>query len=254
MSYVAAAVGVGSLAYGIYNSESQKSKANKINESNPRPNYVIPDEFRQNQAMAQQMARIGLPQQQYDNQQNAISRNQAGGLTQLGLSANPGAGVASIVRAGNDANNSLNAQDAAARMNNQRFAIQQNGVMGQQELAQQQSDKFDKYTENFNRAQALEGAANQNLNNSVNSAATLAGGLASSGAFNKSTVKNDGNQGDAHIDTVLPGATTVKGYDNPALANPNNKPIGTNWNTTQFGYQPPADPFRRTRAPYPYIL
>ena len=243
MSFVAvsAGVGVASLGYGLYNSIDQKNKANKINESNPRPNSVIPEEFKQNQAMAQQMARIGLPQQQYDNQQNAIARNQAGGLRQLGFSANPGAGIASIVRAGNDANNNLNAADAAARVNNQHFAIQQNGIMGQQELARQQSDKFDKYTENFNHAQALEGAGQQGLNNVVNSGAQLAAGFASNGTglgFGNS------NNGDAHINTVLPGATYNKNFkfNSPT----NTAPIGTNWNTSQFG----IDPTKYKRYPY----
>jgi len=152
------------------------------------------------------MAQVGLPQQQYNNQQNAILRNQAGGIQTLGRSANVGSGVASLVRASNDADNTLNAQDAAARQQNQRFYIGQNGVLGQQKLAQQQYNKFDKYTENFNRAQGLRGAANANIQNGVNGASGMVMGLAgmnnggsdgvssTSGNFNYTPYKPQGYQ------------------------------------------------------------
>jgi hypothetical protein len=166
------------------------------------------------------MARIGLPQQQYLNQQNAINRNQAGALTTLSRSANPSAGLASIVRAGNDANNALNAQDAAARQQNQRFAIQQNAILGDQALAKQQYDKFDKYTENFNRAASLRGAADQNLNNAFNSAGQLAGGLYQAGQINNTGL----TMGELHNNPVLPqaqslgfGGSQYAPYQNPFL-------------------------------------
>lgn len=177
-----AAIGVGSLAYGVGKGISQNHKASQIEKNNLRPTYQIPQEYIDNVNMARQMSQVGLPQQQYDNQVNNIYRNQSSGLNTLSRSANPGAGVAAVVRAGNDATNTLNAQDAAARQTNQRFYIGQNENLGQQQLAKQQYDKFDKYTENYNKAAALRGAANQSIQNGINGAASLAGGLYGAGA------------------------------------------------------------------------
>lgn len=165
MIFDAISAGLGVLGAGakIFSGISQNKKANEIEKNNPRPDYVIPDQFKQNYALAKQMAQVGLPQQQYQNQMNNINQNQAGALQNLSRSANQGANLAAIVRGGDAATNNLNAQDAAARQGNQRYAIQQNSVLGGQELAKQQSDKFDKYTENYNRAAALRGAGNQNI-------------------------------------------------------------------------------------------
>lgn len=174
---VSAAIGAGSALYGIGKSISQSSQANNIDKGNPRPSYVIPDEYKQNVLAAQNMARVGLPSQQYNNQVNAINRNQAGGLGALARSANPGASVASIVRQGDDANNQLNAQDAQARQTNERYAIGQNAQLGSQKLAQQQYNKFDNYTEQYNKSAALRGAANQNLQGAVNGASQMATNL-----------------------------------------------------------------------------
>lgn len=172
-----AAIGAGSALYGIGKSISQSSQANKIDKNNPRPTYSIPDEYVQNVNMAKQMAQIGLPQEQYNNQLNAINKNQASGVSTLNNSANPGSSLAAIVRAGDDATGDLNAQDASARQNNERYLIGQNGVLGQQKLAQQQYNKFDKYSEDYNKAAALRGAGAQNLQNGINGAAQFAGNL-----------------------------------------------------------------------------
>lgn len=168
---VSAGIGAAGLLYGGIKSISQNSKANSIDVANPRPTYQIPDEYKQNVAMANQMARIGIPQQQYNNQINGINQNQAGAIQALSNSANPGAGLASIVRGGNAATGNLNAQDAAQRQANQRFAIGENSQLGAQKLAAQQYNAFDKYSENFNQSQALRGAAAQNLQNGFDAAA-----------------------------------------------------------------------------------
>lgn len=179
MSFIAVSAGIGATGLGVslYKSIKQGSEASAINKNNPRPTYQIPDEYKQNYLMAQHMAQTGIPTQQYNNQLNSINRNQAGAIGALGQSANPSGGLASIVRAGDDANNKLNGQDATARQANQRYAIGQNGILGQQELAAQQYNKFDKYSENFNKAAALQGASNQNLQAGLGGASQLAGDL-----------------------------------------------------------------------------
>lgn len=175
-----------SLGTGIYKGIKADAQANKL-ANQPRPTYQIPQEYKDNLAIAKNMARIGLPQQQYNDQQNSINKSQAGAIGALGNSANPGANLAAIVRAGDDANSRLNSQDAQARQANQRYAIQQQSALGNQKLQQQQYNQFDKYSEDFNRAQALRGAANADWNNAFNGASAVAGGLASA--------YNDGNLG-----------------------------------------------------------
>lgn len=174
---VSAAIGGAGLLYNGYKSIKQNAEANKIDKNNPRPDYQIPDEYKQNVAMAKHMAQIGLPQQQYNNQLNAINQNQAATIGALSRSANPGANLAAIVRGGDNATANLNAQDAAARQNNDRYYIGQNAALGQQKLAQQQYNKFDKYTEDYNKSAALRGASAQNLQNGINGAAGLASSL-----------------------------------------------------------------------------
>lgn len=164
--------GAGLLYSGIKGAVND-SKASAIQKNLKDPVFHIPDEFIQNRNLARQMAQIGLPQQQYNNQLNNINQNQAQGIAAINNSANPGAGIAATVRAGDNATNTLNAEDAQARANNQRYFISQNGVLGQQELAKQQNDVYDKYTRDFNQMQAYRGAANQNYNNAINGAQNL---------------------------------------------------------------------------------
>lgn len=155
----------------------QKHKANQIQKSLKDPVYQIPAEFQQNKNIAQQMAQVGLPGQVYNNNYNQIRLNQAAGIAAANNSANPGAAIAGITGNTNAAIGNLNAEDAQARQNNQRFSIDQNTAYANQELAKQQSDVFDKYTRNYNEMQAYRGAGNQNLNNAFNGLSSIGGGL-----------------------------------------------------------------------------
>lgn len=252
MTFVAisAGVGVASLGYSIYKSEKQSSDANKIDKSNPRPNYTIPDEYKQNVLAAQNMARVGLPSQQYNDQLNAINRNQAGGLGALGKLDS--GGVAGVVRQSNDAHNHLNAQDAQARQANERYAIGENAQLGAQKLAQQQYNKFDNYTEQYNKSAALRGAANQNLQNGINGAAQTATNLYGLNQMNGAnetmgqrlgTTPIDGSQL-GHAGLLAPTnsydggrITSAQDYMRTKFGNPGmpNQPqyFGKNWNWGQ---------------------
>lgn len=236
-----AVIAGGSLAYGIGKGISQNKQASNIEKNNVRPTYQIPKEYQDNVNMARQMAQIGLPQEQYNNQVNNINRNQAGGFQTLSRSANPGAGVASVVRAGNDATNNLNAQDAAARQNNQRFFIGQNGVLGQQGLAKQQYDKFDKYTEQFNKAAALRGAANQNIQNGINGAASAAMGLATleNGGQNPSGYTSGQVNGTPDLPSAVSGSPS---YQRQPVTNATLQPFG--YNTAQQYIRPVTRPYQ----------
>ncbi len=155
------------------------------------PIFQIPEEFKQNREIARQMAQRGLPQQQYNNALNGIEQSQAAGLSTLSNSSNPGAGVASVVRQSNNARVGLDAADAAARDNNQRFFINQNAQVGNQQLAKQQADVYDKYTRDFNQVQAYRGAAQGNFNNAVSGAQNV--GMTFLNAQNPSTSMSGGN-------------------------------------------------------------
>jgi hypothetical protein len=140
----------------------QGAKGSKLAKKNIRPTYEIPKEFQQNLAIAENMGRVGLPQQQYNQAQQNFQRNQAGALRQFGRMGNP-RGLAGIVRAGNDASLGLDVADANARMSNQRNAMGYRSQMGQQQLAKQNYDKFMKYGEQADAAAALQGAGRQNV-------------------------------------------------------------------------------------------
>lgn len=229
---VSAGIGGASLLYSVGKGIADNSKANAIEKNNVRPTYHIPDEYKQNVEISKQMAQIGLPTQQYNNQRNAINQGQASGIASLNNSANPGANIAAVVRAGDNANNQLNAQDATARQNNQRFAIGQNAQLGQQELAKQQYNDFDKYTEQFNRAQAYRGASNANIQNGINGASQLAGGLYGMGQLGY----GQPTMGELHGNPVLSASSggvpsaTAQFSQPPGLNNPDQYNFGANWN------------------------
>lgn len=167
------ALGGLSLLYGVGKDISQTNKANAIQKNLKTPVDVIPQEFYDNRNIAKQMAQVGIPQQQYNNAENNIQQNQAASLATVGRSANPGANVAAITRQGDNATNTLNAEDAAARQTNQRYFIQENAALGARKDQQEQTNVFDPYTRDFNLMQAYRGAANDTTNNLVNSGATL---------------------------------------------------------------------------------
>lgn len=149
-------------------------KEHKANEMKPKdPTYVIPQEFYQNREIARQMARQGLPQQVINNQTNSINQNQAAGIAAAQNSNNPGGSITSIVRQGNSAIGKLDAEDAQARDSNQRYFINQNSQVAQQELAKQQNDVYDKFTRDFNESQAYRGAGQQEINNAIGGAQQL---------------------------------------------------------------------------------
>jgi hypothetical protein len=150
----AALKGIQGLAQGL--------KGSKLAKKNIRPTYEIPQEFQQNLAIAENMGRVGLPQQQYTQGLQNIQRGQTAGLRQLGRMGRGGS-VAGLARAGMDATLGLDVADANARMRNQQSAMGYRSLMGQQQLAKQQYDKFAKYEEEAAAAEALKGAGRQNV-------------------------------------------------------------------------------------------
>jgi len=155
--------GVG-LGYEAISGAVQEHKANELQKQLKTPVDQIPAEFYQNREIARQMAQIGLPSQQYNNSVNNINSNQAAALAAAQNSNNPAGVIQGVVGQTNRAKANLDAEDAQARENNQRYFIQENSQLGHRKDQQEQANVFDPYTRDFNLMQAYRGAGQQNLN------------------------------------------------------------------------------------------
>lgn len=148
----------------------QAGKGMRLRKKLVRPTEVANPLYQQNVALAEQMARQGLPQQQYNNQLNNIQRNQAGVLARgLGGRNN----LASVLRASNDATNNLVAQDATARMGNQRFAFGQRGILANAQERAFAYNQKGKYEDDMNYANSLIGAGRQNTMSAYDGLSTI---------------------------------------------------------------------------------
>lgn len=196
---------LGKLGTGIV----QGIRANKIDRNNIRPTQQVQQEYFQNVQDANQMARLGLPQQQYNLARQNILRNQSNALGLLNRSANPAAGLNAMLRAGNDATLNLDVQNAQARNQNLR------SLMGQRQiLAGQKQNAFDwneksKYLVQAAKAQALRGAGIQNTMGAFGDVQQI--GM----ALQNQEDGQGGVGGNAGISTFLPNATTSQNTYNP---------------------------------------
>jgi len=152
---------IGSSLLGMIGAGKQKRKARKMLASLKDPGYQIPDEFKANVAQAEQMARQGLPAQEYNLASTNIQRGSQAGLRQLSRMSNPFAGIASLQRGQSDAFAKLDASNAAARRQNILGAMGARRELAGQKLAQQQYAQR-RYEEDVNEANALLGAGQQN--------------------------------------------------------------------------------------------
>lgn len=158
MAAIAAAPQVIKGISGLFGTASGKQMAR----NNIFPDEAVNQNLIQNSAEADAMAREGMPSQQYNQQAQGILKNQAGGVRLLNRSSNPTSGVAGLVRAGDDATENLNVQDAVDRTNNEKFAIGQRGI-----LAGEQNRVFDwnnrqRYLQNAQAAAQTISAGRQN--------------------------------------------------------------------------------------------
>ena len=154
------AAGAGLLKAGL--GFAQQLKGKKMLKKTIDPGYKIPKGFGQNLAQSEQLARVGMPSQQYNQAQQNISRNVGTGVRALSRSANPAAGVAGLVRAQNDATMGLDVSNAAAKRQNILQAMGARREMAGQQLAQQQYAQ-NRYFDKVNEANARIGAGTQNI-------------------------------------------------------------------------------------------
>lgn len=162
------AISAGSSILGGISGLLQKSKGKKMLRNAIDPGYKIPKEYEQNLAQAENMARTGLPSEQYNLATTNIQRGTQGALRQLGRMNNPFAGISSAQRNQNDALANLDASNAAARRQNILQAMGARRELAGQRLAQQQYSQ-QRYADTVNQANALMGAGSQNIAGSLGS-------------------------------------------------------------------------------------
>lgn len=190
MSAIIAGIGIGTgaLIKGV-TGVIQNGQASDIEANNIRPNQYVDPAYQQNVNTAQNMAQQGIPQADYNNQINSINQNQGSAIAALNNSANPGANLASIVRAGNNATGDLNANDAIARNKNTLLLMQQRGLLANAKQNAFDYNYKDKYSEQLAKSQALRGAGMQNVAGAANSligagTSVLGGGMGLGSAGN----------------------------------------------------------------------
>lgn len=179
------AAGAGALKAGL--GFLQQAKGKKMLKKAKDPGYVIPEGFSKNVGQAEQMARTGLPSQEYNLASTNIQRGTQAGLRQLSRMSNPFAGIAGLARSQSDSFARLDAQNAAARRQNILQAMGARREMAAQQLAQQQYAQ-NRYFDKVNEAQARIGAGTQNIFGGLSDIGTAAimsgmgGGSGASGA------------------------------------------------------------------------
>lgn len=184
MTWVAAGIAGGTALLKLGTGIVQNSSANSIDKNNPFPNKPVQGEYGQNLRQSEQMAQVGMPAQQYNNQLNSIQRNEAGALSSFARTGG-GSEIASIVRQGNEATNKLNAEDAIARNRNMLNLLQQRQILAQQKDKAWDWNSQQKYLGLLAKSQAMKGAGYANINGAFNDLSSEATTLSNNGAFGK---------------------------------------------------------------------
>lgn len=163
---------------GVFDIFGGKARAKR----NVRPVAQVNENYLKNVALAEQMGRQGMPQQQYNLGLQNIGRNQSAALGALSRSANPNAGLQGLLRASNDATMGLDVQNANARLGNQRFAFGQRNALANEQERVWNWNKRDKFLSEADVAAQQIGSGKQNAFNSLTDLSVLgqtaiAGGL-----------------------------------------------------------------------------
>ena len=216
MSAIVAGIGIGTgaLIKGVTGA-IQNGKASAIEKNNIRPTQYVDPAYQQNVNTAQNMAQQGIPQADYNNQANSINQNQGSAIASLNNSANPGANLASIVRAGDSATSNLNANDAIARNKNTLLLMQQRGLLAGAKQNAFDYNYKDKYSEQLAKSQALRGAGMQNEAGAANALIGAGTAVAGNGGFDGlSSAGNSGASNWGNSNGYRP-----QGYQVPATGN-----------------------------------
>jgi len=177
--------------------------------NNVRPVAQVNENYLKNVALAESMGRTGLPQEQYNRSFQNIGRNQSVALNSLSRSANPAAGLQGLLRASNDATMGLDAQDANARMQNQRFSFGQRANLAQDQQRVWNWNKRDKYNEEASAAAQQIGSGKSNAFGALSDLSQLGQVAAGAGVFGSGGGQGGFNQpgSNGYINNYLPNAT-----------------------------------------------
>lgn len=198
----------------------QIGRGKRLAKQNPFVNEAVNENIVRNVAEAENMARQGMPSQQYNDQLQSIQKNQAGGVRLLNRSTNPSAGVASLVRAGNEATGTLNANNAQQRIANQRFAIGQRGILANEQNRVWDWNKRQRYLQNAQAAAQTLNAGRQNLFGGLQSLAQIGmmgGGSGSQSGGGSSGMSSSPNFGGMGFN--MPSTPSLNSSYNPSQYN-----------------------------------
>lgn len=181
MAYIGAALAVGSAVYGISESANQKRRAKHQleDEARNKPVDVIPKELIQNQELGALRSKTGLPSEQYAMAMKNIQRQQAKTLKsasdrRMGLGL-----LGTVDDNAQRAIGNLDAQNANARVQNEKTLI---GVNNQ--VANWKTGQFNRQIADWNNrydySMGLLGSGNQNMANSIQSGIGAIGSIAGS--------------------------------------------------------------------------
>lgn len=177
-----AAIGAGSALLQGVAGLIQQGKAAKMRRGLKDPGYVIPSDFGKNLGIAEQMARVGMPSEQYNQAQTNIQRGTQSGLRQLGRMSNPFAAIQGLARGQQEAGLNLDVANANARRQNILAAMGSRRELAGQKLAKQQYAQ-QSYMDKVNQANALRGAGAQNVAGGLGTIANV--GMTAMSAFGR---------------------------------------------------------------------
>lgn len=183
---LSAAIGAGGAVLGGIFGAFQTAKANRLEKNNNLPIAQTNANILSNVALAENMANVGLGQQQYNNTLEQQNQNLASVIRSSGRSGR-NTNVANILRQANASTQNLNVADAQARMRNQGVLMQQRGVLANEEQRVWNWNKAQPYLRMSQRIASLRSAGNQNIAGAVGTLTGIGMNVAANGGFGGST-------------------------------------------------------------------
>lgn len=183
MSYVAAGAAVVGAGVSIYKGIKQKQQAKQLEKDNPRPTENVPEEIYANQQLAQNMSLQGLPSEQYEQAKKNIQRQQAAAVASAQDRRSGVASIGAIQQGTNDAYGQLDAQNAAARHQNQLGLIGVNNQTAGWKDKVWDFNQKQRYIEQKNYSMSLLGSGNENIYGGIDKGIAGLGQAYGSGAF-----------------------------------------------------------------------
>jgi len=221
MAIIGAVVGVGTAAYGIISSSTKEKRARReVDRLNAnQPIETIPTEITKNQELASLRAKTGLPSEQYSMAQKNIQRQQAKTLRsatdrRMGLGL-----LASVDDNANRAMGNLDAQNANARLQNEKVSMDTNNQVANWKKGIYDRNVRQVWERNRDYNMAVVGQQQQNKANAINSGINLAASALISSGIGRSGSNSGwasglfGNGNKARSTTYSGGGVEKQYYD-----------------------------------------